>query len=155
MLVANSEAIEEGGREPLNYVFVVDVADPAAPRVLSSFPVPQPQLGLPYASYYDKGGRFGPRNQHHHQGNPAHFQLRDHVLLTYFNAGLRLFDISDPREPVEAGWFVPEDPAERRGVPPTELVTQFEDVIVDARGSIYCTDKNHGVFVLRYGPGLR
>jgi hypothetical protein len=155
LLVVNSEAIEEGGHEPLNYVFVVDVADPSAPRVLSTFPVPRPQPGLPHASYYDKGGRFGPHNQHHFQGNPAHFQLRDHVLLTYFNAGLRLFDISDPREPAEVGWFVPDDPAERRGVLPTELVTQFEDVVVDARGFIYCTDKNHGVFVLRYLPGLR
>jgi hypothetical protein len=35
------------------------------------------------------------------------------------------------------------------------LVTQLEDVIVDARGYVYCTDKNHGVFVLRYSPGLR
>ncbi|MCW2636624.1 MAG: hypothetical protein JWQ99_2991 [Blastococcus sp.] len=155
LLVVNSEAIEEGGAEQLNYAFVVDVADPARPRVLSSLPVPRPQPGLPYRSYFDKGGRFGPHNQHHHQGNRAHFRLGDHVLLTYFNAGLRLFDISDPRAPVEAGWFVPENPAERRGVLPTELVTQFEDVIVDARGYIYCSDKNHGVFVLRYLPGLR
>jgi hypothetical protein len=28
-------------------------------------------------------------------------------------------------------------------------VTQFEDVLVDARGYVYCTDKNHGLFVLR------
>ncbi|MFW3169811.1 LVIVD repeat-containing protein [Geodermatophilus sp. CPCC 206100] len=155
LLVVNSEAIEEHGREALNYAFVVDVADPSRPRVLSSLPVPRPGPGLPYPSYYDKGGRFGPHNQHHHQGNPAHFRLREHVLMTYFNAGLRLFDISDAREPREVGWFVPEDPAERRGVLPTELATQFEDVVVDARGYVYCTDKNHGVFVLRYAPGLR
>jgi sugar lactone lactonase YvrE len=38
---------------------------------------------------------------------------------------------------------------------PTSLVTQIEDVVVDRRGYIYCTDKNHGLFVLRYGPGLK
>jgi hypothetical protein len=155
LLIANSEAIEERGRDQLNYAFVIDVADPARPRVLSSLPVPRPRPGLPYTTYFDKGGRFGPHNQHHHQGNPAHLALRDHVLLTYFNAGLRLFDVSDARSPVEAGHFVPADPTERRGPLPTDLVTQFEDVVVDARGFIYCSDKNHGLFVLRYLPGLR
>ena len=29
------------------------------------------------------------------------------VALSYFNAGIRLFDISDPREPKEVAYFVP------------------------------------------------
>lgn len=69
--------------------------------------------------------------------------------MAYFKAGLHVFDIADPHVPVETGWFVPEDPTERRGTLPSTLVTQFEDVFVDARGYIYCTDKNHGLFVLR------
>lgn len=32
---------------------------------------------------------------------------------------------------------------------PTELVTQFEDVLVDDRGIVRCGDMNHGPFVLR------
>ena len=44
---------------------------------------------------------------------------------------------------------MPGAPKKRRGPLPTHLVTQFEDVLVDARGYIYCTDKNHGLFVLR------
>ncbi|MGC1214570.1 MAG: hypothetical protein WA890_25335 [Micromonospora sp.] len=155
LLVVNSEAIEEGDRDPLNYAFIVDISEETAPRIISSLPMPKPSNGLPYRNYYRKGGRFGPHNQHHHQGNPAHFELRDHVLMTWFNAGLRIYDISDPLQPAEVGWFVPEDPRERHGTLPTSLVTQLEDVIVDARGYIYCTDKNHGLFVLRYSPGLR
>ena len=155
LLVVNSEAIEEGSGDPLDYAYLVDISDETAPRVVSSLPLPKPQTGLPYPSYYRKGGRFGPHNQHHYQGNPAHLALRDHVLMTYFNAGLRLFDITDPLQPAEVGWFVPGDPQQRRGTLPTTLVTQFEDVLVDARGYIYCTDKNHGLFVLRYPDGLR
>jgi hypothetical protein len=155
LLVVNSEAIEEGSGDPLNYAYLVDISDDTAPRAVSSLPLPKPQTGLPYSSYYRKGGRFGPHNQHHYQGNPAHLALRDHVLMTYFNAGLRLFDITDPLQPAEVGWFVPGDPQQRRGALPTTLVTQFEDVLVDARGYIYCTDKNHGLFVLRYPDGLR
>jgi hypothetical protein len=45
---------------------------------------------------------------------------------------------------------VPPDPVERRGaLPKTKLVGQSEDVLVDARGFIYVTDKNHGIYVLR------
>ena len=44
---------------------------------------------------------------------------------------------------------VPPDPTVRRGVLPKKLVVQSEDVLVDARGYIYLTDKNHGLYVLR------
>lgn len=155
LLVVNSEAIKDGSGDALNYAAVVDIADERHPRLASMFPLPKPARDLAFTSYYQKGGRFGPHNQHHFQGNPAHFELRELVLMTYFNAGLRLFDISDPLEPTEIGCFVPEDPTERRGPKPAELVTQFEDVLVDARGTIYCTDKNHGLFLLSYPAGLR
>ncbi len=73
------------------------------------------------------------------------------MYLTWFNAGLRLYDISDPYVPREVAWFLPDDPAERRGLlPKTALVTQSEDVLVDSRGFAYLTDKNHGLHVVRY-----
>jgi hypothetical protein len=155
LLVINSEAIQEGSGDGLNYAYVVDISNDVAPRVISSLPLPTPTKGLGYDSYYVKGGRFGPHNQHHHQGNPAHLAMRDHVFMTYFNAGLRLYDIANPLQPVEVAWFVPEDPLERRGALPSVLVTQFEDVVVDARGYVYCTDKNHGLFILHYEGTLR
>jgi hypothetical protein len=154
LLVVNGEAIMEGDGDALNYTFVVDISDETNPKIASAFPMPTPTPGLDYANYYEKGGRFGPHNQHHFQINPAHFELKRHVLLTYFNAGLRIYDLADPLQPVEVGYFVPEDPQERLGTLPRELVTQFEDVIVDNRGNIFVSDKNHGLFVLRYAPGL-
>lgn len=155
LLVVNSEAIREGDGDSLNYTFVVDISDDEHPRIVSTFPMPRPEPGLPYQNYYLKGGRFGPHNQHHPQGNPAHLAPREHIVMTYFNAGLRIFDISDATQPTEVGHFVPEDPSTRRGTLPTSLVTQFEDVLIDARGNIFCTDKNHGLFVVRYQKELR
>jgi hypothetical protein len=156
LLVANSETILEGTGDPLNYAFVIDIADESAPKIISSLPMPMPSAGLPYRNYYEKGGRFGPHNQHHHQGHPDLFRPRDLLFLTYFNAGLRVFDLADPYAPAEVGYFVPDDPPNRKGPYPEErLVTQFEDVLVDRRGYAYCTDKNRGLFILRYRGELR
>ncbi|MGM0591029.1 MAG: LVIVD repeat-containing protein [Halobacteriota archaeon] len=148
-VVVNSESILERDADSLNYTFLVDVPEGSSPRVVSQMPQPRPEAGLPYKNYYEKGGRFGPHNQHHWQGMDCLWKPSDLVFMTYFNAGLRIFDISDPLAPREAGYFVPEDPEERIGSLPTTLVSQFEDVLVDARGYVYCTDKNHGLFVLR------
>lgn len=150
VVVANSEAIEEGEAGWLNFAVTVDVSDPAKPVLAGWLPTPRISTGQPFASYTEKGGRFGPHNQHHHQGQDCLFFESHTVHLTYFNAGLRIYDISDPRNPFERAFFVPADPGERRGpLPATRLVTQTEDVIVDRRGFIYCTDKNHGLFILR------
>jgi len=150
IVVANSEAIEEGEDEPINYAVTIDVRDRANPRILGWLPSPQISPGQGWDNYTAKGGRFGPHNQHHHQGQTCLAEEIDTVRLTYFNAGLRVFDISDPRNPAETAYFVPADPLERRGPrPETRLVTSTEDVIVDRRGFIYCTDKNHGLLVLR------
>ena len=73
------------------------------------------------------------------------------MFITWFNAGLRVYDISIERQPQEIGYFIPPDPLVQRGpLPKTGLVTQSEDVVVDARGNVFVSDKNHGIYVLRF-----
>jgi hypothetical protein len=135
---------------------VIDVSDEADPRILSTFPYPKPDASAAYESYWTKGGRFGPHNQHHHQGNPDLHQPSSHIAMTYFNAGLRIFSIEDPHYPEEIAHFVPSDPEHRYGPRPrSALVAHFEDVVIDNRGYIYCSDDNQGLFVLRYHGELQ
>jgi hypothetical protein len=49
------------------------------------------------------------------------------IYLTYFNAGLRVYDIKDPIQPVESGWFIPPDPTANSGPLPKDVVAQTED----------------------------
>jgi len=84
------------------------------------------------------------------QHNPDVEKQADLIYLTYFNAGLRIFNIEDPRNPREVGWFIPPQPTKRIGPVPAKLTTSTEDVLVDTRGNIYITDKQWGLFVLRY-----
>jgi hypothetical protein len=157
LLFAHSEATS-GDRpdsppcsQALSLVGMIDIKDPTKPRLMSMFPVPVPPKDAPYTDFCDKGGRFGPHNTNLLQHLPDVEKQGDLIYLTYFNAGLRIFDIKDPRLPKEVGWFIPPTPTKRATpIPSGVLVDQTEDVLVDTRGNIYITDKQWGVFVLRY-----
>jgi len=133
---------------------MVDIKDPAKPYLVSVLPRPEPPKGALFADFCEKGGRFGPHNTNLEYHLPDVQKQGDMIYLTYFNAGLRIYDIKNPRAPKEVAWFVPPAPVKRHGpLPYDKLVSQTEDVLVDTRGNIYITDKNWGIFILRYtGP---
>jgi hypothetical protein len=149
LALINDEAIAENGEESLNMVGLVDIRDEAKPRLLSLFPQPVPAPESGFKNFFEKGGRFGPHNQHHSNHQPCLEDRDDIAYLTYFNAGLRVYDIRDPRTPKEIAYFIPPDPKRRIGTKPSRLVAQTEDVLVDRRGFIYISDKNQGIYVLR------
>jgi hypothetical protein len=152
-VMINSEALNERCKEPVNFAGIVDVSDESDPVLISLFPIPEVPEGYGAPSFCSKGGRFGPHNQHQPQGHPSLQPIGNHVYLTYFNAGLQVYDVSDPYTPRIAGYYIPDDPQTRRGPLPSELVTQTEDVLVDRRGYAYVTDKNAGVTILRFAGG--
>jgi hypothetical protein len=149
--IVNSEAIREDCQEPLKPSlnrrhYGYDGSRGSSHCYLCHCPRP---MRL-YKSFCEKGGRFGPHNQNNLLHNPYVQKQGDLVYLTYFNAGLRIYDIASPTAPREVGYFVPPDPKSRYGTfPQNKLVAQTEDVLVDSRGYIYITDKNQGLFILK------
>jgi hypothetical protein len=149
LLHVSTEPFRQGcGKESLPFAAIVDNADPAKPRLLSYYPrpVPAPESGL--KSFCDKEGRFGPHNVVTELHQDGVKQTAPLVFQTYFNAGLRVYDTSDPYMPKEVGWFLPQIgpwSAGDRGP---------EDVIADTRGNIFVSNGHvGGVWVLRYtGP---
>jgi hypothetical protein len=104
-----------------------DVTDPTKPKILFTYEVPHG------ASPYDGNKvRFG-----------AH-QLREQVdrdclaYVTWFGAGLRIIDISNPAQPKERGYIIPK-PGDGQVAPLTN------DVAMDRRGLIWFTDKACGL----------
>jgi hypothetical protein len=142
--------------DALSFAALIDNKDPSKPRLMSMFPVPRPPKDAPYKDFCDKGGRFGPHNVNQEIHSPDVAKPGNIMYVTYFNAGLRAFDISDPHLPTEVGWFIP---PERPGAPVhtgphASPINWTEDVLVDTRGNIYITDDKWGVWILRYtGPG--
>ena len=134
--------------ESLPFAAIVDNSDPVNPRLVSYYPRPRPPEGAPYASFCAKGGRFGPHNVNAEIHSPDAQAPRELIFMTYFTAGVRVFDITEPHVPFETGWFLPEIGAWSEGL------RGPEDVLVDARGIIYTsTGRGQGVWILNYvGP---
>jgi hypothetical protein len=148
LAIVNDEALNERRDEPLNFAGLVDISDERDPMLVSLFPVPEDPPGAP-DGFSLRGGRFGPHNQHQRQGQDCLADTGDLVYLTYFNAGLQVFDISDVHRPRNVAYYIPDEPATRRGPKPTDLVVQVEDVLVDRRSNIFISEKNSGITVLR------
>jgi hypothetical protein len=105
LVVAIPESLESDCREPWHTSYVVDAKDPANPRIIGLFPRPKPHPDAPYNDFAVARGRFSSRVMQHWIA-PGKARP-DIVALSYLNAGLRLFDISDPTEPKEVAYFVP------------------------------------------------
>jgi hypothetical protein len=150
VVVINDEALREECDEPASYAATVDISDESDPIMMAVFPQPRPPRGYDAPSFCAKGGRFGPHNQHQQQGLDCLAPNDRHVYIAYFSAGLQIYDVSDPRDPYITGFFIPDDPKERRGPIPAKLVHQAQDVLVDRRGVIYMSEGNSGIYVLRH-----
>ncbi len=96
LLFVSSEASDERCAEALNFAALIDNKNPAQPRLISMFPLPAPPPGAPYKNFCEKGGRFGPHNTNQEIHLPDVEKPGNLIYLTYFNAGLRVFDIKDP-----------------------------------------------------------
>lgn len=105
VVIGVPEAIQPDCREPSKPVQIIDMKDPRNPRLLGFLPRPQAPKDAPYGDFCLARGRFG---WHNTQSWAAPGTGRPELLaITAFNAGLRLFDLSDPTQPKELAWFVP------------------------------------------------
>lgn len=139
LVVVSDEAITDGCDGPRHMVRVVDVSDENQPFVRSICPVPE-------GDFCDRGLRFGAHCLH--ENRPGSYRSQEVVFVTYFNAGLRVFDIADPDNPTEIAHWIPE-------CPPGQVACQINDVFVDADHTVYVTDRvNGGVYILRPTPDL-
>ena len=143
LLILADEATSANCAHGIAYTWVVDVREPGNPVTIATLPTPAEE------DFCAKGGKFGPHNLH--ENRPGSFASSKLIFATYHNAGVRVFDISNPFEPKQAGYFVPPPPDRLVDTRPNSAkVVQSCDVFVDREGRMYVTDTNAGLYILQY-----
>jgi hypothetical protein len=133
--VVSDECVQDDGKDWPKLVWMVDARSDANPVPISTFPAP------PYDAFAKRGGRFGAHNLHENLPLPISFQSDTLTIGTFFNAGVRVYDTSNPYQVEEVAYFVPGTPR----LAPAGAV-QLNDVFVDDRKLVYTVD--------RFGGGL-
>src|SRR2546428_1850410 len=133
LLVVSDESVQDHGADWPKLVWLLDARDER--RLVSIATLPAP----PVDAFKHRGGRFGAHNLHENPPVPGAWRSEDVVLGTFFNAGVRAYDVRDPYSPREIAWFVPPAPA---GSPVG--AAQLNDVFVDDRGIVFTVDRHAG-----------
>ena len=133
LLIVSDECVRDGGADWPKLVWVVDGRNEANPVPISTFPAP------PYDAFARRGGRFGAHNLHENLPGPASFRSENIIVGSFFNAGVRAYDVSNPYQPQEIAYFVPEAPKLSRAG-----AIQLNDVFVDERRVVYTVDRYAG-----------
>lgn len=145
--------------QPMNMIGLVEVTDIRHPSLISIFPYPEVPKGYTHGENFNivDGVRipFGPHNMFDAMGPAVYEKCGNRVYNAYFNAGLRIYDVSDPYVPKEIAYFLPPDPDrklfdnENGTLVPGPEVAITEDVLVDDRGYIYVDTYMDGVYILK------
>jgi hypothetical protein len=128
LLVVSDEATKDGAKDWPKLIWILDAHDER--KLVSVATCPAPPLKV----FGKRGGRVGAHNLH--ENRPGGWISETIVIGTFFNAGVRAYDISDPFQPREVAWAVP--PAPRKS--PKKAI-QLNDVYVDERGILYTVDR--------------
>jgi hypothetical protein len=147
-------------------IMLLDIADRARPKLVSHWTNSPPYNGFnhtvlplfgrgllvvsdecvqdngadwPLDTFKHRGGRFGAHNLHENPPVPGAWRSENVVLGTFFNAGVRAYDVSDPYSPREIAYFVPPSPEKSK----TGQI-QLNDVFVDDRGIVFTVDRGGG-----------
>src|SRR5215472_2057009 len=142
----SDEAVQTECEDAPKLTWLVDIRAERNPVIVGT--APQPDNAAELCS---RGGRFGAHNQQPNFPSSTSRRLRNTVVGSFFNGGVRiyrLFDVGVPNAPPrieEIGYIVPPPPAG----PITAI--QINHMIVDENGLIYANDRiTGGLYIFEY-----
>ena len=135
LVVVTDEASMDHCADQVKYTWIFDIREPSRPVSISTLPTPAER------DFCAEPGHFGPHNIHENRSGA--WQDSGTVFVTYQNAGLRAFDISNQFQPRPTGYFVASKPK--------DAPLHAADVFVTPEGICFLTDTARGLFALQYG----
>lgn len=133
LMIVTDESTENAAKDWPKLIWILDAREEKHLVPIATCPMP------PVDAFSGRGGRFGAHNIHENVPLPTAWNSDEIVLGTFFNGGLRAYDISNPYQPKEVAAFVPPAP---KGTPANSV--QLNDVFVDERKIVYTVDRHTG-----------
>lgn len=130
--------------EPYKDIFQIDVRDPTKPTLVRTLPRPAAPPGAPFTDFCQRRGSFGPKRTGYYTspGEP-----RDGLLVYgFYNAGVQVFDVSNPAAPKIAAYFVPK--AYGKDTPDYAYGNQTHGTYVEWDRNLIWAFTNHGIYAL-------
>lgn len=140
LAVVTEESTQDLAADFPKLIWLVDIHDESTPVTIGTAPLPENVNDL-----CSRGGWFGAHNIHENMPLPTSALLRDTIVGSFFNGGVRVYRFREPLRPgappsvEEAGYFIPPPPP---GSP--KGVIQINDVYVDEEKLIYAVDRYAG-----------
>jgi hypothetical protein len=138
LLIVTDESTMDHAEDWPKLIWVLDAREEKNLIPISTCPLPGRE------HFAQRGGRFGAHNIFENTPSPTAWHSDEIIIGTFFNGGLRAYDISSPYQPKEVATFVP--PA-----PPLSACKsiQLNDVFVDERAIVYTVDRfSGGLYIL-------
>ena len=139
LLIVTDESTIDNAADWPKLIWVLDARDEKHLMPISTCPLPSPE------GYANRGGRFGAHNIHENTPRPTAWHSDQIVIGTFFNGGLRAYDISNPYQPKEVATFIAAGARRCRA----GKSIQMNDVFVDEREIVYTVDRfTGGLYIL-------
>jgi hypothetical protein len=138
--------------EPYKEIYQIDVRDPLNPKFAGLLPRPKPPKEAEITDFCQRRGSFGPKRSGYlnQPGTPS----KKYIPYSFYNAGLQIFDVSDPNKPSIAGYFVPKlaDPKINGGSGDAFRQTGFgppsHGIYVEWDRNLIWLFTNHGMYAI-------
>ncbi len=133
LLVLSDESNKDDAADWPKLMWIVDAREEKNLVPVSTLPMP------PVDAFGKRGGRYGAHNLYENYPAKHAWRSEDIILGSCFNAGIRVYDISNQYQPREIAYFVPGAPK----LSPKGAI-QMNDVYVDDRQIVYAVDRFSG-----------
>lgn len=138
LMIVTDECTKDDGIDWPKLGWVFDIREEKNPVPIATLPLPPAEV------FTKRGGRFGAHNLYENYPGDVSWRSDNIVLGTFFNGGVRVYDLANPYQPKEVAYFVPGAPK----LSPKGSV-QINDVYVDDRQLVYIGDRfTGGLYIL-------
>jgi hypothetical protein len=138
LMIVTDECTKDDGIDWPKLGWVFDIREEKNPVPIATLPLPPAEV------FTKRGGRFGAHNLYENYPGDVSWRSDNIILGTFFNGGLRVYDLANPYQPKEVAYFVPGAPK----LSPKGSV-QINDVYVDDRQLVYIGDRfTGGLYIL-------